>query len=65
MALALPAEERRAMGGRGRAHVLAHFTVEAMQRQTLAVYDRLLESALAGRFAAACAPAVDARPRQS
>jgi hypothetical protein len=44
---------------------LAHFTVEAMQRQTLAVYDRLLESALAGRFAAACAAAVDARPRQS
>jgi glycosyltransferase involved in cell wall biosynthesis len=65
LALALPAEERRAMGGRGRAHVLAHFTVEAMQRQTLAVYDRLLESALAGRFAAACAPAVDAHPRQS
>jgi glycosyltransferase involved in cell wall biosynthesis len=63
-ALALPAEERRAMGGRGRAHVLAHFTVQAMQRRTLAVYDRLLASALEGRFAAASAPAVDARPRQ-
>src|SRR5262249_49134388 len=64
LALALPAEERGAMGGRGRAHVLAHFTVEAMQRRTLAVYDRLLASALEGRFVAASAPAVDARPRQ-
>jgi len=65
LALALPAEDRGAMGGRGRAHVVAHFTVEAMQRQTLAVYDRLLASTLEGRFAAAsapaCAPAVDAR----
>jgi glycosyltransferase involved in cell wall biosynthesis len=65
LALALPADERQAMGDRGRAHVLDHFTVEAMQRQTLAVYDRLLASALAGRFAAASAPAVDADPRQS
>ncbi|MBO0743043.1 MAG: glycosyltransferase family 4 protein, partial [Hyphomicrobiaceae bacterium] len=65
LALALPAEERRAMGARGRAHVLAHFTVEAMQRQTLAVYDRLLASALAGRFATASPPTVDADPRQS
>ena len=69
LALALPAEDRGAMGGRGRAHVVAHFTVEAMQRQTLAVYDRLLASTLEGRFAAASAPvsapasapAVDAR----
>ena len=30
---------------RARPHVLAHFTVEAMQRSTLAVYDRLLGTA--------------------
>jgi len=65
LALALPPEERTGMGARGRAHVLAHFTVAAMQRQTLAVYDQLLASALAGRFAPSCAPAVDANPRQS
>jgi glycosyltransferase involved in cell wall biosynthesis len=66
-ALALPAEARAAMGGRGRAHVLAHFTVEAMQRRTLAIYDRLLGTALERRFreASALAPAVDQRPRQS
>ena len=56
LALALPAVVRGAMGGRGRADVVAHFTVEAMQRQTLAVYDRLLASTLEGRFAAASAP---------
>jgi glycosyltransferase involved in cell wall biosynthesis len=60
-ALALPAGERRAMGGRGRAHVLAHFTVEAMQRRTLCVYDQLLASALAGGLVRA---AVDAGLRQ-
>ena len=63
LALALPAEERRAMGGRGRAHVLAHFTVGAMQRRTLAVYDGLLASALEGHFAGGCTP-VDAGLRQ-
>jgi glycosyltransferase involved in cell wall biosynthesis len=63
LALALSAEERRAMGGRGRAHVLAHFTVEAMQRRTLAIYDELLASALAARLRAS-APAVDAGLRQ-
>jgi len=65
--LALPADERAAMGSRGRAHVLAHFTVEAMQRGTLAVYDRLLGTALERRFveASVAAPAVDASPRQS
>jgi glycosyltransferase involved in cell wall biosynthesis len=63
LALALSAEERRAMGGRGRAHVLAHFTVEAMQRRTLAIYDELLASTLAGRLRAS-APAVDAGLRQ-
>jgi glycosyltransferase involved in cell wall biosynthesis len=64
VALALPAGERGAMGGRGRAHVLAHFTVEAMQRRTLAAYDRLLASALERCFAAAPTPGVDAHPRQ-
>ena len=64
VALALPAEARAAMGGRGRAHVLAHFTVEAMQRRTLAIYDRLLGTALERRFLEACA-LVDHRPRQS
>jgi hypothetical protein len=54
------------MGGRGRAHVLAHFTVEAMQGHTLAVYDRLLATGLAQRFAEGTpASTVDARPRQS
>ena len=37
-------------GGRG-PHVLAQFTVEAMQRRTLAVYDRLLGTLLERRFA--------------
>jgi glycosyltransferase involved in cell wall biosynthesis len=64
LALALPAEERGAMGDRGRAHVLTHFTVEAMQRRTLAAYDRLLACALERRFAAACAPAAEPHPRQ-
>ena len=64
VALALPAEARAAMGGRGRAHVLAHFTVEAMQRRTLAIYDRLLGTALERRFLEACA-LVDQHPRQS
>ena len=36
-----------AMGERARRHVLANFTAEAMQRRTLAVYDRLLGTALA------------------
>jgi glycosyltransferase involved in cell wall biosynthesis len=65
VALALPAEARAAMGGRGRAHVLAHFTVEAMQGRTLAIYDRLLGTALERRFleASARALAVDRHPR--
>jgi glycosyltransferase involved in cell wall biosynthesis len=66
LALALPPAERAAMGGRGRAHVLAQFTVETMQARTLAVYDRLLATGLARRFAEGTpAPAVDAHPRQS
>jgi glycosyltransferase involved in cell wall biosynthesis len=61
-ALALAGTERAAMGDRARAHVLAQFTVEAMQRRTLAVYDRLLGSSLERGFIEAPAPpaAVDA-----
>jgi glycosyltransferase involved in cell wall biosynthesis len=49
-ALALPAPEREALAGRARAHVVAQFTVEAMQRRTLAVYDRLLGTVLERGF---------------
>ena len=52
-ALTLAPSERTAMGERARRHVLANFTTEAMQRRTLAVYDRLLGTALADRFNAA------------
>jgi glycosyltransferase involved in cell wall biosynthesis len=48
--LALAPAERPAMGERARRHVLANFTIEAMQRRTLAVYDRLLGTALVGYF---------------
>jgi glycosyltransferase involved in cell wall biosynthesis len=61
-ALALAGVERAAMGSRARTHVLAQFTVEAMQRRTLEVYDRLLGTTLEWRFIEASAPpaAVDA-----
>jgi glycosyltransferase involved in cell wall biosynthesis len=54
-ALALEAPARLAMGERARAHVASHFTVSAMQRQTLAVYDRRLQTGLARRFSEAAA----------
>ena len=55
-ALALaPPSARPWLGQRARPHVLANFTVEAMQRSTLAVYDRLLGTVLERRF--------DERPR--
>ncbi len=65
-ALALAGPARTAMGNRARAHVMAHFTVQAMQRRTLAVYDRLLGTSLERRFAEASGPLipVDAPPRQ-
>ena len=53
-ALDLPPIERSAMAERARRHVLAHFTIEAMQRRTLAVYDRLLATELENRFCTAC-----------
>jgi glycosyltransferase involved in cell wall biosynthesis len=65
LALTLPAEQRSQMGARGRAHVLRHFTVAAMQRRTLAVYDRLLATSLERRFVEASAQSVDPNPRQS
>jgi glycosyltransferase involved in cell wall biosynthesis len=49
-ALALTPAERMALAGRARAHVLAQFTVQGMQRRTLAVYDRLLGTLLERRF---------------
>ena len=51
-ALALPEAQRAAMGSRARAHVLARFSAREMQRATLAVYDRLLGTSLAGNFMA-------------
>lgn len=48
-ALGLSAEARAAVGARVRAHVLGRFTVDEMRRQTLAVYDRLLHTNLAGK----------------
>ena len=49
-ALELSPTEHSRMGMRGRRHALANFTTEAMQRKTLAVYDRLLGTTLAARF---------------
>jgi glycosyltransferase involved in cell wall biosynthesis len=49
-ALALSPEARAAIGERARRHVLAAFSLAAMQRQTLAVYDRLLGTRLAEAF---------------
>ena len=49
-ALALDAPERRAIGERASRHALATFTLDAMKRQTLAVYDRLLGTDLASRL---------------
>lgn len=60
-ALALEPAERSAMGERARRHVLGNFTTEAMQRRTLAVYDRLLGTSLAARFKAAAPGDVPSR----
>ena len=49
-ALALSPSERAAIGARAREHVAANFTLEQMQRSTLAVYDELLGTDLAERF---------------
>jgi glycosyltransferase involved in cell wall biosynthesis len=60
--LELPVEARAALGQRARAHAMAAFSLAAMKRSTLAVYDELLGSSLAERFSAAY-PAVAAAPR--
>lgn len=52
-ALALPPEARAAMGERARAFVKARYAHRELQRRTLAVYDRLLGTRLAERFAEA------------
>jgi glycosyltransferase involved in cell wall biosynthesis len=49
-ALDLRPATRSELGRRARRHVLANFTAEAMQRRTLAVYDRLLDTVLERRF---------------
>ncbi len=49
-ALTLQPHERAAIGENARAHVLAAFTTQAMQRHTLTVYDRLLGTALERAF---------------
>ena len=51
LALALPLDERDRMGLRAAQDMRARFTLAAMKRATLAVYDRLLGSELAGRLA--------------
>jgi glycosyltransferase involved in cell wall biosynthesis len=55
-ALALPVAARQAMGQRARAFVTASYSVRALQRLTLAVYDRLLGTRLADRFRQGLAP---------
>jgi glycosyltransferase involved in cell wall biosynthesis len=50
-ALSLAPAARRALGERARRYVLEAFSGAAMQRQTLEVYDGLLGTGLARRFA--------------
>jgi glycosyltransferase involved in cell wall biosynthesis len=65
-ALALAPAARRDLGQRARRHVLGTYTVEAMQRRTLAVYDRLLGTALERRFAERIAHRISVTmPRQT
>ncbi|MEL7544325.1 MAG: glycosyltransferase family 4 protein [Pseudomonadota bacterium] len=49
-ALTMSPEDRAAMGARCRSRTLDLFTLERMQRETLAQYDRLLGTQLAARF---------------
>jgi glycosyltransferase involved in cell wall biosynthesis len=49
-ALAMPDAERNAMSVRAIASIAARFTVDAMQRQTLTVYDGILGTDMARRF---------------
>jgi glycosyltransferase involved in cell wall biosynthesis len=52
-ALSMSPADHDAMGHRARAHVLAHFTLQAMKEQTLAAYDQLLGTDLRSRFMSA------------
>lgn len=52
--LQLDPRQRAAIGERARRHVLAGFTLTAMKRATLQVYDRLLQTRLTAGFDAAC-----------
>jgi glycosyltransferase involved in cell wall biosynthesis len=49
-ALALPGAVHAQMGARARERAVTRFSVEAMQRSTLNVYDRLLATRLQARF---------------
>jgi glycosyltransferase involved in cell wall biosynthesis len=48
-ALALTDDERSAIAGRARAHVLRNFSLADMQGTTLAIYDQLIGSSLSAR----------------
>ncbi len=61
LVLAMPETERRAMGARARASVLAQYTVAAMQQATLAVYEEVLGKPSGGR--AGGGPALPASPQ--
>ncbi len=65
-ALALTFTQRSALAERARTHVLTQFTVEAMQRRTLSVYDQLLGTPLEARFSGTSDPQIPATvlPRQ-
>lgn len=52
-ALRLSPDQRLALARRSRSHVVEHFSLDAMRRQTLSVYDRLLATDLARRFTVA------------
>jgi glycosyltransferase involved in cell wall biosynthesis len=49
-ALSLSPEARAALGARARARALGRFSLDAMRRDTLAVYDRLLGTRLAAAY---------------
>jgi glycosyltransferase involved in cell wall biosynthesis len=51
VALGLSASERRQIGARAQAHAHRRFSLQQMQEKTLAVYDELLGTDLAGQFA--------------
>jgi glycosyltransferase involved in cell wall biosynthesis len=50
MALSLPPDRKAAIGRAAREHVAARFSKAALQRETLAVYDNLLDSKLVEAF---------------